>query len=223
VATRTVVAEDNLLVREGIRGLLSDAEGIELVGTFGDLASAEAGIESLDPDVVITDIRMPPAKRDEGLRLAAQLRRERPRVGVVLLSQYAEPEYALALLEEGAQSRAYLLKEHLFDADELVRAISAVAAGGSVIDPRVVEVLVRARRSQQNSPLAELTTKEHDVLEKVAQGKSNAAAARELYLSERAIEKHIGVIFSKLGLIEEPDVNRRVKATLLYLAGNDTT
>lgn len=171
--------------------------------------------------MVITDIRMPPARRDEGLRLAAQLRRERPRVGVVVLSQYAEPEYALALLEEGAQGRAYLLKEHLFDANELAHAIKSVAGGGSVIDPRVVEVLVRARRSQENSPLAELTTREHNVLEQIAQGKSNAAAARELFLSERAIEKHISVIFSKLGLIEEPDVNRRVKATLLYLAGED--
>jgi len=164
---------------------------------------------------------MPPGGSDEGLRLAAQLRVERPQVGVVVLSQYAEPEYALALLEDGAEGRAYLLKERIFDAGELVRAITAVAARGSVIDPKVVDVLIHAHRSRQDSPLAHLTPREREVLEQVAQGRSNTAAARELFLSERAVEKHIGVIFSKLGLFEEADVNRRVKATLLYLAGED--
>jgi DNA-binding NarL/FixJ family response regulator len=222
VAIRTVIAEDNLLVREGVRSLLSDAEDVDLVGTFEDLPGVEAGIEALHPDVVITDIRMPPGGRDEGLRLAARLRVDRPEIGVVVLSQYAEPEYVLALLEDGAQGRAYLLKERLFDAGELVRAVTAVAGSGSVIDPKVVEVLVHARRTKQDSQLAQLTTREREVLEQIAQGSSNAAAARELSMSERAVEKHISVIFSKLGLLEERDVNRRVKATLLYLAGGDS-
>ena len=222
MAIRTVIAEDNLLVREGVRGLLSETEDIDLVGVFGDLPGVQSGIETLEPDVVITDIRMPPGGSDEGLRLAAQLRLDRPRTGVVVLSQYAEPEYALALLEGGAQGRAYLLKERLFGAGELVHAVQAVASGRSVIDSRVVEVLVQTRRAQEDSPLAELTAREREVLEQIAQGKSNAAAARELFLSERALEKHVSVIFTKLGLFEEPDANRRVKATLMYLAGNDT-
>ena len=216
-----MIAEDNLLVREGVLSLLSGAEDVELVGAFEDLPSVEAGIEALDPDVVITDIRMPPGGRDEGLRLAARLRVDRPEVGVVVLSQYAEPEYVLALLEDGAQGRAYLLKERLFDAGELVRAVTAVAGSGSVIDPKVVEVLVHARRTK-DSQLTKLTPREREVLEQMAQGCSNAAAARELSMSERAVEKHISIIFSKLGLLEERDVNRRVKATLLYLAGVDS-
>ena len=218
---RTVVAEDNLLIREGVRSLLSADEAIDLVGVFEDLPGVEAGIAALSPDVVVTDIRMPPGGSDEGLRLAAQLRTDRPNVGVVVLSQYAEPEYALALLEEGAGGRAYLLKERLFDAGELVRAVTAVANGGSTIDPKVVEVLVRARRGKTGSSLIQLTIREREVLEQVAQGWSNAAVARELCVSERAVEKRINMIFSKLGLSEERDVNRRVKATLLYLASDE--
>ena len=218
---RTVVAEDNLLIREGVRSLLSADEAIDLVGVFEDLPGVEAGIAALSPDVVVTDIRMPPGGSDEGLRLAAQLRTDRPNVGVVVLSQYAEPEYALALLEEGAGGRAYLLKERLFDAGELVRAVTAVANGGSTIDPKVVEVLVRARRGKTGSSLGQLTIREREVLEQVAQGWSNAAVARELFVSERAVEKRINMIFSKLGLSEERDVNRRVKATLLYLASDE--
>ncbi len=209
-------------MREGVLSLLSGAEDVEVVGAFEDLPSVEAGIDALDPDVVITDIRMPPGGRDEGLRLAARLRVDRPEVGVVVLSQYAEPEYVLALLEDGAQGRAYLLKERLFDAGELLRAVMAVAGKGSVIDPKVVEVLVHSRRTKQDSQLAQLTAREREVLEQIAQGSSNAAAARELSMSERAVEKHISIIFSKLGLLEERDVNRRVKATLLYLAGDDS-
>ena len=209
-------------MREGVRGLLSGADGIELAGVFEDLPGVQAGIRALEPDVVITDIRMPPGRRDEGLRLAARLRVDRPEVGVVVLSQYAEPEYVLALLEDGAQGRAYLLKERLFDSVELVRAVTAVAGSGSVIDPKVVEVLVHARRTKQGSQLAQLTPREREVLEQIAQGRSNTAAARELSMSERAVEKHVSMIFSKLGLLEERDVNRRVKATLLYLAGGDS-
>lgn len=214
-----IIAEDSLLVREGVRSILSAAEGIELVAACEDLPSAEAAIAALEPDVVITDIRMPPDGREEGLRLAAKLRASRPDMGVVVLSQYAEPEYALELLDGGADRRAYLLKERLSHAGELVRAVTAVAAGSSVIDPKVVETLVRARRAKTDSLLAELTDRERAVLEQLAQGRSNAATARELFLSERAVEKCINVIFSKLGLSEERDVNRRVKATLLYLAG----
>lgn len=210
-------------MREGVQSLLSSDDGIELVGVFQDLPGVEAGIEDLEPDVVVTDIRMPPDGSDEGLRLAAKLRVVRPNIGVVVLSQYAEPEYALALLEDGAERRAYLLKERLYDAGDLVRAVTTVASGGSVIDPKVVEVLLRARRAGKDSQLAQLTTREREVLEKIAQGRSNAAIARELFLSERAVEKHINVLFSKLGLSRELDINRRVKATLLYLAGEQST
>ena len=220
---RTVIADDSILVREGVRGLLSADKNIELIGIYYDLPSLEAGIQTLEPEVVVTDIRMPPGMSDEGLQLAARLRVERPNIGVVVLSQYAEPEYALALLENGAEGRAYLLKERLSDAGELPRAVTAVADGGSVIDPKVVETLVHARRAGEHSPLAELTSRERAVLEQVAQGRSNAAIAQALFLSERTVEKHIKVIFAKLGLADEPDVNRRVKATLLYLAGAEPT
>ena len=218
-----MIADDSLLVREGVRSLLSASETVELVGVFADLPSLEAGIEALQPDVVVTDIRMPPEGSDEGLRLAARLRVDRPEVGVVVLSQYAEPEYVLALLEDGAERRAYLLKERVSDPGELLRALNAVADGGSVIDPKVVEILVRTHRTNDDSPLTELTSREHAVLKQVAQGKSNTGVARELFLSERTVEKHINMIFSKLGLAEERDVNRRVKATLLYLAGAEPT
>ena len=167
---------------------------------------------------MITDIRMPPTGTDEGLRAAERLRAERPEVGVVVLSQYAEPEYALALLEKGASGRAYLLKERVSDIDQLVGAVREVARGGSVIDPRVVEVLVAARSAVRNSPIAQLTPRERDVLQQVAMGKNNAGIAAALFLTERAVEKHINAIFSKLELSEEPDVHRRVKAALVYLA-----
>jgi DNA-binding NarL/FixJ family response regulator len=160
---------------------------------------------------------MPPTHTDEGIRVAAQLRTERPEVGVVLLSQFAEPSYALALLDGGAAGRAYLLKERVGDIDELTSAIRQVASGGSVIDPTVVEGLVAATRRPDKSPLDALTPRELEVLSEMAQGKSNAAIAGTLFLSERAIEKHSNAIFGKLGLSEEPDRNRRVAAVLVYL------
>ena len=178
----------------------------------------EGAIAATDPDVVVTDIRMPPTGTDEGLRAAERLRAERPEVGVVVLSQYAEPEYALALLEHGAAGRAYLLKERVSDIDQLVGAIREVRAGGSVIDPAVVEVLVASRSAAAGSPLGELTPREAEVLSQVAQGRNNAGIAAALSLTDRAVEKHINAIFSKLGLSEQPDTHRRVKATLLYLA-----
>ena len=215
---RIVLAEDNYLLREGVKQLLETSDEVELVATAGDLPALEQAIDAQRPDVVITDIRMPPTGTDEGLRAAEKLRAERPEVGVVVLSQYVEPDYALALLEKGATGRAYLLKERVSDIDQLVNAVLEVARGGSVIDPRVVEVLVAARSRSTSSPLAQLTPREMEVLELLAQGRNNAGIAAALFLSERAVEKHINAIFSKLGVSEEPDVHRRVKAVLLYLA-----
>jgi DNA-binding NarL/FixJ family response regulator len=214
---RVVLAEDNSLLRQGLVRLVAHAADLELVGEAQDLPSLERLIATTRPDVVVSDIRMPPTKTDEGIRMAARLRSERPEVGVVLLSQFAEPQYALALLEGGAAGRAYLLKERVGDIDELTSAIRQVASGGSVIDPTVVEGLVAATRRPERSPLDALTARELEVLGEMAQGKSNAAIAGTLFLSERAIEKHSNSIFGKLGLSEEPDRNRRVAAVLLYL------
>lgn len=214
---RVVLAEDNTLLREGIAQLLERAEGIELVGAVGDLDALEAAIEAWSPDIVVTDIRMPPTGTDEGIRIASRLRTERPDVGVVVLSQYSEPAYALALLEGGSEGRAYLLKERVSEVDDLLAAIREVAAGGSVIDPKVVETLVSTRRAP-SSDVDRLTPREREILGEMAQGKSNAAIAAALVLSTRAVEKHTNSIFAKLGLSEEVDVNRRVKAVLLYLA-----
>ena len=215
---RVVVAEDNYLLREGIRQLLENTDELELVATAADLPELERAIEEHEPDVVMTDIRMPPTGTDEGLRAAEKLRAERPHVGVVVLSQYIEPEYALALLEKGAAGRGYLLKERVSDVEQLVVAVQEVARGGSVIDPKVVEALVAARTKSASSALAELTPREMQVLELLAQGRNNDGIAAALFLSERAVEKHINAIFSKLGVSEEADVHRRVKAVLLYLA-----
>jgi DNA-binding NarL/FixJ family response regulator len=217
VPIRVVLAEDNALLREGVARLLERADGIELVGVAADRPQLEALISSALPDLVVTDIRMPPTGTDEGIQIAAQLRRDHPEVGVVVLSQYAEPAYALALLEDGSERRAYLLKERVSDVEELLAAIREVAAGGSVIDAKVVEALVSARR-QPPSEVDRLTPREREILAEMAQGKNNAAIASALVLSTRAVEKHTNSIFSKLGLTEETDVNRRVKAVLLHLA-----
>lgn len=217
MATRVVLAEDNTLLREGIARLLERAHDIELVGTAADRAELEALIEAEAPDVVVTDIRMPPTGTDEGIQIAALLRRTRPTTGVVVLSQYANPAYALALLEGGSEGRAYLLKERVSEVDDLLTAIREVARGGSVIDSKVVETLVSSKRPH-HSELDRLTPREREILGEMAQGKSNAAVAAALVTSTRAVEKHINSIFSKLALSEEVDVNRRVKAVLLYLA-----
>jgi DNA-binding NarL/FixJ family response regulator len=216
--TRVVLAEDNALLREGVSRLIGAQGDLELVGVAGDLPALLALIEAEGPDVVITDIRMPPTGTDEGIQAATWLRQHRPEVGVVVLSQFTEPAYALALLEEGSSGRAYLLKERVAGVDELARAVRAVAQGGSVIDPLVVDELVKARSQRRTSDLSWLTPRETTILSEMAQGKSNAAIAATLGVSERAIEKHINSIFSKLGLSEERDVNRRVKAVLLFLA-----
>jgi DNA-binding NarL/FixJ family response regulator len=215
---RVVLAEDNALLRQGIARLLEREDDLELVGTAGDLPKLLELVETAGPDVVVTDIRMPPTGTDEGVRAATELRETHPGIGVVVLSQYAEPAYALALLGGGSAGRAYLLKERVSDVGELVRAIREVAAGRSVIDPTVVEVLVSATSRRDRSPLSFLSPRELEVLSHMATGKTNAAVAAELVLSERAVEKHTHSIFSKLGLTEERDVNRRVAAVLLYLA-----
>ena len=215
---RVVVAEDSLLVREGIVRLLEAHDDIEIAALCGDLPELLAAVEAEAPEVVLTDIRMPPTGTDEGIQAAAELRDRHPDVGVVVLSQYAEPDYALALLGDGSERRAYLLKDRLGDAEQLLGALRTVAAGGSVVDPKVVETLVSARRRSAESPLERLTPRELEVLSEIAQGRNNAAVAASLYLSERAVEKHINSLFSKLGLGEEPDVHRRVMAVLVYLS-----
>jgi len=222
VTIRLVLAEDHYLVREGIRRLLETHPEVEVAATCGDLDSLLAAVEAERPDVVLTDIRMPPSGSDEGIQAAERLRETHPEVGVVVLSQYADPRYALALLDAGTERRAYLLKERVEDLEELVRAVQAVAEGGSVIDPKVVEALVEQKaRAGQSRPLAQLTRRERDVLREMAEGKNNAAIAQALVLTERSVEKVIHSIFLKLGITWEPTVHKRVKAVILYLAESD--
>ena len=215
---RVVLAEDHVLLREGVSRLVAANQDLELVGTAGDLPELLALIERERPDVVVTDIRMPPTGTDEGIAAAAWVRTHQPATGVVVLSQYVAPGYAVALLEHGSAGRAYLLKERIGSVDELARAIRAVAAGGSVIDPAVVDELVRARARDGQHDLAQLTPRELEILAEMAQGKSNTAIAAALFITERAVEKHTNSIFAKLSLSEERDVNRRVKAVLVYLS-----
>src|SRR6476659_10871086 len=212
------LADDSLIVREGLAQMLAAVSDVEVVASCGDLPSLLAIVESEQPDVVVTDIRMPPTSTDEGIRLAAMLRDEHPEIGVVVLSNYAEPAYALALLESGSEGRAYLLKERVHDRAQLVTAIESVAAGGSVLDSKIIEPLVAAKLHIERSPLVGLTGREREVLAEIAMGKSNAAIADALVLTKRAVEKHINSIFLKLNLSYAEDVSKRVKATLLFLA-----
>jgi DNA-binding NarL/FixJ family response regulator len=221
---RVVLGEDTLIVREGIAQMLSSARGVDLVASCADEPSLLVEIERERPDVVLTDIRMPPSNTDEGIRIAAGLRESHPEVGVVVLSNYSEPPYALALLESGSHGRAYLLKERLSDRAELIRAIEAVAEGDSVIDPTVVETLIAARSARDDSPLGELTARELEILAAIAEGMSNAAIAEKVVLTKRAVEKHINAIFLKLGFTHSPDVesiSKRVTATLIFLGAQD--
>ena len=211
------MAEDNTLLREGLSRLIEADSELTLTGVATDLPELLALISENVPDVVVTDIRMPPTGTDEGIQAAAWLREHHPEVGVVVLSQYTAPAYAMALLEEGSAGRAYLLKERVAGANELSRAIQTVASGGSVIDPLVVDELVRARTKRPKSDLEWLTPRESEILGEMAEGKSNGAIAKSLGVSERAVEKHSNAIFSKLGLSEEHDLNRRVKAVLVFL------
>ncbi|MEA2485966.1 MAG: hypothetical protein QOD46_1077 [Actinomycetota bacterium] len=220
---RVLFAEDNYLVREGTSALLREVEEIDLVGTAADLQGLLDGVEEHKPDVVLTDIRMPPTNTTEGIQAAKKIRAEHPTIGVVVLSQFADEEYAYDLLKEGAAGLGYLLKERVAEIDELVRALQEVAGGGSVLDPKVVEGLVGRRSERENSPLERLTERERDVLQQIAEGKNNAAIAEALTLSPRAVEKHINSIFQKLDLSEEPRVHRRVMAVLTFLKGTSAT
>jgi DNA-binding NarL/FixJ family response regulator len=218
---RVVLADDSYLVREALTHVLEAADGIEVVATCRDRDTLADAIAQAVPDVVVTDIRMPPSDSDEGLQIARRLRETHPDMGVVILSQFAEPRYGLALLEGGSDRRAYLLKERIQYRGQLVAAIESVAEGGSVIDAKVVEGLVDARTRHENSPLNELTPRELEILTLVARGHSNQAIADELVLTKRAVEKHINAIFLKLSLTDAADVSRRVKAALIYLAEHD--
>jgi DNA-binding NarL/FixJ family response regulator len=218
MAIRVVVAEDAFLVREAVTRLLSDAPEVELVAAVADTDTLMATIQAERPDVVVTDIRMPPTETDEGIRVAAALRDTHPETGVVVLSQYAESAYVLKLLEAGSAGRAYLLKERVHHRGQLVDAVRAVGQGGSYIDPKIVELLVQSRARGADSPLSVLTPRERETLAEIAQGKSNEAIADSLFLTKRAVEKHINAIFMKLNLVGTPDVSSRVKATLLFLA-----
>jgi DNA-binding NarL/FixJ family response regulator len=215
---RVVFADDSYLVREAIAHVLAQDSRIALVAICEDGESLLAAIEAEHPDVVLTDIRMPPSGDEEGIAVANRLRITHPQIGVVVVSQYADPRYGLALLEGGSDGRAYLLKERLHDRGQLVAALIAVADGGSVVDPKVVEALIAARVRAEESPLAELTQRELEILSEIAQGKSNQAIADKLVLTKRAVEKHINAIFLKLGLTRAEDVSRRVTAALIYLA-----
>jgi DNA-binding NarL/FixJ family response regulator len=221
MAIRLVIAEDHYLVREGVRRLLESQPDLEVAAVCGDLDSLLAAVKEEKPDVIVTDIRMPPDDTDEGIRAAERLRETDPDVGVVVLSQYANPTYALALLESGSSGRSYLLKERVQDLDQLVSAIHAVAEGGSVIDPKVVDALVADDARGDGSRLNQLTPRERDVLREMAMGKSNAAIGAALFLAERSVEKVIHSIFLKLGLTWETSVHKRVKAVILYLSEND--
>jgi DNA-binding NarL/FixJ family response regulator len=215
---RVVLGEDNLIAREGIIRVLEASDGVEVAGACGDLPTLREAVELLRPDVVLTDIRMPPTATDEGIRFAHELRSTHPEIGVVVLSQYAEPDYANALFEHGAEGRAYLIKDRLRDRGELANAVREVAAGGSHVDQRVVAQLFAQWRERTESPVARLTPRELETLALVAEGLSNSAIADALSISGRAVERHIGAIFAKLDLAESEHVSRRVKAALLYLA-----
>lgn len=214
---RVVLGEDSFIVREGLRELLEARPDVDVVAACAELDELLAAVHEHEPDVVMTDVRMPPTNSDEGIRAAASLRESHPEVGVVVLSQYSDPGYVLALFESGSDRRAYLLKERVHDLGELTGALEAVAAGGSVIDPKIVDVLVAARAAG-GGELAALSSREREVLAEIARGKSNAAIAESMQLSKRAVEKHTHAIFTKLGLANSADVSRRVKAALLFLA-----
>jgi DNA-binding NarL/FixJ family response regulator len=217
MTVRVVFADDNYLVREGVTGLLSETSGIELVETVADPDALHEAVERHRPDAVLTDIRMPPTFTTEGIDAAKKIRAAFPDTGVVVLSQYVEDDYAFELLSEGVEGLGYLLKERVSQVDDLVRALEAVARGGSALDPRVVEALLARKSSQSSSPLLGLTERELEVLQELATGRSNAATAKSLFMSERAVEKHISSVFQKLGLGHESDMNRRVMAVLAFL------
>lgn len=213
---RVVIAEDNYLVREGTRRLLEDSGEVDVLAAVGNADELRDAVRRMNPDAVLTDIRMPPGHHMEGIDAAHAIRAEHPRIGVAVLSQHTDERYAFALLRNGTSGLAYLLKDRLGDLEDLIRALREVARGGSVIDPLVVETLVDRRNRAARSPLAALTPREVDVLREMAQGKTNAGIERAVNLSASTVEKHVNSIFAKLGLAEEP-VHRRVTAVLAFL------
>ena len=214
---RVVFADDNFLVREVVAALLAEVDELELVDTVADPLSLFKAVAEHRPAAVLTDIRMPPTFTNEGIEAAKRIRSEYPATGVVVLSQYVEEEYAFELLSDGVAGLGYLLKERVSQLDELVRALYDVSRGGSALDPKVVEGLLSRRSADSGSPLLGLTDREREVLAEMATGKNNSMIAKTLFMSERAVEKHIGAVFQKLGLVEEGEVNRRVMAVLRYL------
>ncbi len=214
---RVVFADDNYLVREGVAGLLTATPDIELVETVGDPVALYAAVEAHRPDAVLTDIRMPPSFTTEGIDAAKRIRSDFPDVGVVVLSQYVEEDYAYDLLVDGVAGLGYLLKERVSQVDDLIRALHEVARGGSALDPKVVEGLMARTSKEASSPLRRLSERETEVLQAMATGLSNAAIAASLFMSERSVEKHIGSVFQKLDVVNESDVNRRVMAVLAFL------
>lgn len=214
---RVVLADDNFLVREGVAALLAEAREVEIVGAVGDAAALLEAVARLRPDAVLTDIRMPPTFTTEGIDAARRIRHAHPTVGVVVLSQFIEEDWCLALVADGSAGLGYLLKDRVSDLDELVNALQTVARGGSVLDPRVLDGLLSLRMTEESSPMPSLTSRELEVLELMAGGRSNTAISAQLYMSERSVEKHITSTFAKLGLAEESETNRRVAAVLAYL------
>jgi DNA-binding NarL/FixJ family response regulator len=222
MALRVVLADDNYLVREGVAALLAEVEDIELVDAVADPQSLLKSVAEHKPDAVLTDIRMPPSFTTEGIDAAKQIRADYPSIGVVVLSQYVEEDYAFELLEDGVSGLGYLLKERVSQVDELVRALHEVSRGGSALDPKVVEGLMARKSADSKSPLLGLTDREREVLSEMATGRNNSTIASTLFMSERAVEKHIGAVFQKLGLVEEGEVNRRVVAVLRFLEATST-
>ena len=216
---RIVIAEDHYLVREGVRRILDEESGIEVVAPVSTATELEAVASRTRPDVVVTDIRMPPDPHLAGIAAALRIRDARPGTGIVVLSQYSDPRYAMSLLANGTAGTAYLLKERVGDPDQLIGAVRTVADGGSVIDPEVVGALVAKSSHRDVSPLGHLTARERDVLQLMAEGRTNAGIASRLHVSESSVEKHSGSIFAKLGLAAEGDVHRRVAAVLAYQDG----
>jgi len=217
MALRVVFADDSFLVRQGVAALLAEVDDVELVDSLVDSESLVESVARHQPDVALTDIRMPPSFTTEGIDAAKRIRAEHPSTGVVVLSQYVEEEYAFELLANGVSGLGYLLKERVSQVDELVHALREVARGGSALDPKVVEALMARKDNQSRSPLSGLTDREREVLESMATGRNNATIATDLSMSERAVEKHVGSIFQKLGLISETQTNRRVMAVLAFL------
>jgi len=218
MAVRVALADDSFLVREALAGMLAEMPGVEVVAACRDADELRAAIDETNPEIVVTEIPMPPSMTDEGLQVAAELRETHPETAVIALSNECDPAYALALLDSGADGRAYLLKEHLHSPRQLLAAIETVSRGGSLIDAKVVEALVDQRQDSQRSRFADLNPDERATLVEMARGASNAAIARRLNVNQRTIERQIHTIFEKLALPATPDVNRRVRAVLLYLA-----